>query len=232
MFLNNIESIIKRVESVIDLSSAKLSEEYFYQSLPLCIIDSVFSIGVTYTSTRNTVLRYCKYFDLKVYREYYELPTIEKQESISQLIQKMKKIGTKRFAWEIFKNRQRTSSRNGILKSEAVLKFAEVLNSYEVEYFQDINKIINSSEFEERIKKIPGQKSGISLKYFFMLIGSNDLIKPDRMVLGFLKNCMGKEVKLEEAQILLSEASELLKDKYENMNPRLLDHEIWKYMSQ
>lgn len=52
--------------------------------LPLCIIDSVFSIEVTYTSTRNIVLRYCKYFDLKVYRDsYYELPTIEKQESIS-----------------------------------------------------------------------------------------------------------------------------------------------------
>lgn len=62
-----------------------------------------------------------------------------------------------------------------------------------------------------------------------MLIGSNELVKPDRMILRFLKRCIGKEVRIEEAQLLLSNASELLKNKYENMNPRLLDHEIWKY---
>lgn len=66
--------------------------------MPICIIDTVFSIGVRYTSTRNTVLKYCKYFDLEVYRDSrYKLPEIEKQESVSQFMQKIRLIGTENF---------------------------------------------------------------------------------------------------------------------------------------
>lgn len=39
----------------LDLSDIQMPDEYGYSSLPLCIIDAVFSVGVTYTSTRNTV---------------------------------------------------------------------------------------------------------------------------------------------------------------------------------
>lgn len=39
-----------------DLKPLPLPEEFFYASLPLCVVDAVFSIGVTYTSTANTVV--------------------------------------------------------------------------------------------------------------------------------------------------------------------------------
>ena len=40
-------------ERLFDLNTLTLSESYYYASLPLCVIDAVFSIGVKYTGTQN-----------------------------------------------------------------------------------------------------------------------------------------------------------------------------------
>ncbi len=75
----------------------------------------------------------------------------------------------------MFQNRQRTSSRNGILKAEAVYQFCRVLHKYSVNYLQDVIKLYGNQEFEKEIKLISGQKSGISLVYFYMLVGEDTL---------------------------------------------------------
>lgn len=47
---NEVMDLIKRLaqycDKILDLKRAKLNEEYFYQSLPLCVIDSIYSIGI------------------------------------------------------------------------------------------------------------------------------------------------------------------------------------------
>jgi hypothetical protein len=220
-------------EQTLTLSEAKLGEEYFYQSLPLCVLDAVFSIGVRYESTKAVVTKYCDYFTLKRIRENSGiLPAIEEQESIEEFIQKMDKYGIETFTNEICRNRQRTSTRNGILKTMAVYQFASVLKKYGVNYFQDVPKVMLDIAFEKEIKEIPGQGSGISLRYFFMLAGSNDFIKPDRMILRFLTNALGTTPTLDECQSLLYETSNLLQGKYKHINPRLLDYQIWSYTRQ
>lgn len=42
-------------ERIFSLNTVELSEAYYYDSLPLCIIDAVFSIGVRYIGVQNTV---------------------------------------------------------------------------------------------------------------------------------------------------------------------------------
>jgi len=217
-------------ERVLDLKNAKLSDEYFYQSLPLCIIDAVFSIGVKYEGTRRTVIRYCEHFNLQRIRKDKErLPAIETQESIREFVKKMIFLGIDKFTTEIFCNKQRKSTRSGILKTEAVYRFATILKDYDVNYIQDVPKVINSVDFEKDIKSIPGQGSGISLGYFFMLSGSDDLIKPDRHILAFIKRSFGKKISAQHAQILLEESCNVLKLNYPHLTQRLLDHMIWKY---
>lgn len=56
-------------KSKLDLTNLPHAEEYGYHNLPLCIIDAVFSIGVRYISTENTVKRYCDYFSVTRLRE-------------------------------------------------------------------------------------------------------------------------------------------------------------------
>jgi hypothetical protein len=39
----------------LDFTDLQLDQTHFYQSLPLCVIDAVYSIGVRYSSTEATV---------------------------------------------------------------------------------------------------------------------------------------------------------------------------------
>ena len=65
-----------------------------------------------------------------------------------------------------------------------------------------------------------------------MLAGSDELIKPDRMVLRFLEDCLGRPVGADEALSLVAGAVAELKARYPAMTPRLLDHKIWEYQRE
>lgn len=230
--LEEIQRIAEYCKKNLDLSNAKLSDEYYYNSLPFCVMDSIFSIGVNYSSTRNIVINYCQYFKLKRIRsDKHNTPPISEQESISLFCEKFNQMGLSVFVENIFINKQRTSTKNGILKAQAVYEFCKVLKKYDVEYLQDVQNIILDPQFEEEIKLITGQKSGISLRYFFMLAGSDNFIKPDRMIIRFLEKILERKVSLADSQKLLQETSQILNKDHPNLNPRLLDHQIWNFQS-
>jgi hypothetical protein len=226
----DIQRIADCCDARLDLAAAKLGNEYFYQSLPLCVIDAVWSIGVLYKGVQDVVERYCEHFGLREFRDgQTDLLSVESQESITEFIDKYNEYGVERFTHEIYQNRQRTAPTNGILKSEAVLMFAKVLQYHKVEHLQDVVRVVNDRSFESDIKLVPGQKSGVSLAYFFMLTGSENRVKPDTRVMAFLEDCLNRTVKTSEAEPLLQAAVSLLKPKYTHLMPRLLDHVIWQY---
>jgi hypothetical protein len=228
-----LDKLVERLKPTLNLSTPPVSEEYAYQSLPLCVLDTIFSINAKYESTRNVVIRYCDHYRLqRVRKDPDTLPPIEDQESLSAFIEKITALGVEEFAKTILANRQRTSTRNGILKSEAVLRFAQVLQAHKVEYLQDIETIQGKESFEKAIKEIPGQGSGITIRYFYMLAGSDDFVKPDRMILGFLKEQTGRSCNPDQAQELLSRAANALKPEYPYMTPKLLDNLIWMYQRE
>jgi hypothetical protein len=200
----------------------------YYQSLPLCVIDTVFSIGARYTSTSNTVQRFCTYFNVN--------PTMTTQHvalsdhlSIPQFLALYDQYGVEMFATHIYQNRQRTSTRNGILKAEAVLRFSRVLNDFDINYMQDTPRIVGVPTFESAIQQIPGQTSNISLRYFYMLIGEENYIKPDRMIARFIEHATGKQMTIGQMHTALVEACQLLQDEYPYLKPAILDNLIWQY---
>ena len=133
-------------------------------------------------------------------------------------------------AAKVYVNRQRTSAINGILKADAVAQFTRCLRSYGVEFFQDVPRVADNTQFEAKIRAIRGQASGISLHYFWMLAGSDEFIKPDRHVLRFLSAALSRTVaELDEASTIMKAACEVLKEEYPKLTPRLLDYEVWRY---
>jgi hypothetical protein len=132
-------------------------------------------------------------------------------------------------AKEVYRNLQRTSTRNGILKAEAVLRVGETLASFGVNYKADTPKVIANPLFEAKFMQIPGQRSGVSLRYFYMLAGSENDIKPDRMILRFIYSAIQRQVKLDEAHCLLVEACNELSPTNPGLTPRTLDNVIWQY---
>lgn len=224
----DVAKLAEYCQATLDISSAGLGDEYGYPSVPLCVIDAVFSIGVTYASTQNTVKKFCEYFDIQQTSEAYP-PEPAYQLSVPELIRFYDEYGIDGMAEKVFQNRQRTSVRSGILKAEAVLRFSKALSKFGVKYLQDIQKVVGDLAFEEEIKQIPGQKSGISLRYFYMLAGEKNYIKPDRMILRFTEHVLGKPYGPEDTANLLIQACDLLAKDYPGLTPRKLDNLIWNY---
>lgn len=223
----DIPGIAAYCKAALNLATAKLPDEYYYHSPPHCLVDAVFSIGVRYTSTRNTVHKFCDYYKLPIYSRQ-RLPESE-QTSINQFIELINDSTPDELADTVFQNRQRTSARNGILKAQAVRLFAQVLKLYQVDYLQDVPKIISDLSFEKDIAEIPGQRSGLSTRYFYMLAGSDDYIKPDRMIRRFIYSAINQDLSMQKSHDAIFGAYELLVREYPNLTPRLLDYQIWNY---
>ena len=215
------------------LASAALSHEYYYDSLPQCIIDAVYSIGVRYTSTRNTVINYCN--NTGVARLSTPLGSPSDTHTVNDLLNNIEAHPTVvECANHLFENKQKTSTTNGILKADAVKRFATVLQSHGIQTLSDIRtaSATTISAIESAIKTIPGQKSGISFSYFLMLSGDDNHMKIDRWLLRFVGDALGvhRYNNVSQAYADLLVVCSELKKLYPNLTPRLLDHTIWSYM--
>jgi len=210
------------------LDFSKLTFDGYYQHLPLCVIDAVFSIGAHYTSTRNTVEKFAQHFKLDAHL-VEAVPSVKGQVQLRFLIEAYDKLGVNFLTETVYQNRQRTSTRNGILKSEAVLRFSRVLDQYGIRYIQDVDSVIGQSAFERAIQQIPGQTSGVCLRYFYILAGSSEHVKPDRMILRFIQSALGKVVSAEQGHRYVVEACKILQQTYPSLTPAILDNQIWNY---
>jgi len=230
--MDEVERIVACCKAVLPLERAELGGEYGYNCLPLCVIDAVWSIGVRYGGVKNVVARYCTHCGLHT-------DAACEQHGIEDFLHTMQAQGVLGFADKVFRNAQRTSTRNGILKAEAVYLFASVLHKHGMNTMKDVPKILWYEDlhhelckpYAQEILTLPGQRSGISLSYFYMLTGSSGLVKPDRMVFRFLTETLGRDVTDVDSQRLISYASRRLNTGNPQMTPRMLDHQIWKYQS-
>jgi DNA repair protein RadC len=215
--------------SVLDLSDVPDGGAYGYDDLALCVIDAVWSISVRYEAVRAVVARYIAYADAHLPRPNASAPA----RPLSVFVAAMEREGIEHFADVVFANRQRTSTKNGIPKAEAVYRFARALREAGVEQVVEVGERLRADgAFEQAIAAIPGQGSGVSLRYFYMLCGAHDLVKPDRMIFRFLAEALGRTPTVYEAQELLSAACQQLVQTYPNLTPRTLDNAIWQYQRQ
>jgi hypothetical protein len=211
-----------------DLHTAKLGPEYSYHSLPLCVIDAVFSIGVRHRNVQNVVEAWCVAQTPK-WPKYST--TAKARHIITDLIQVTKGYAGVDLAHRFFGgNRQRTSSRSGILKADAVVQFAKALQKNGVDDFPDIRDADRAERAKQAVRSIPGQGSGLSFDYFLMLAGDDSYVKPDRMICRFVAEAAGRpDISPYTARDAVVAACSILAREFPNLTPRLLDHLIWSY---
>lgn len=205
--------------------------ESFYKSLPICIIDAVFSIGVNYQSVEKATNTFLDYFGLEISREF----PIKDEYTINRFISDMGTFESfEEAAKKGFNNMQRTSSVNGILKAEACYRVAEVFKKHGINTLSDFNTYTNKAELDSDILKVKGQGSGIMLKYLYMLAGNTNEVKPDRHLVNFMKTIFpqlsmdSKDHK--EIKMIMEETVLQLKTKYPQLTERFLDVLIWEHM--
>lgn len=214
------------------LDAPVLADEYRYASLPICVVDAVFSIGVRYTSTQKVVENLCAHTGWTRFAASRDSRG-KGEHGVPDLISIFLEIGTDGMADRVFQNRQRTSSRSGILKSEAVLLFCQALTDAGISHFTDFD-YERRAYAEAIILGLPGQSSGIAFDYFMMLSGDDNLIKPDRMVQRYVRNALSLTAipQPRQAAILVQLAAKELRRRGLPWTPLSLDHAIWRYQSE
>jgi hypothetical protein len=195
-----------------------------YDSVGLALIDAVWSIGVRYQSVENVIARY-RAERLSAGGD----PDGDRPKDVRRFVERCG--GSEAFATCVG-NRQRTSTRNGILKAEAVLREARILEREGVAVPADLADA--DPERLEHLRRewssVPGQGSGVSWRAFSMLVGLAD-VKPDRMVRRFVAAALGRPnqsaVRADEARVLVMATAARL-----GVAPRDLDYAIWAYQSR
>jgi|SRR6516164_3332743 hypothetical protein len=161
-------------EKIPNLENAVLGREYFYHSLPLCVIDAVFSIGVLYRNAQKAVEAWCavQYPNWPIARTLSE----NRRYTIGDFVRLTDgKQGLALTQTFFGGNRQRTSTRNGILKADATVRFAKALQEAGIEDFGDIRDPARADLAWRTVRIIPGQGSGLSFDYLQMLAGDDSL---------------------------------------------------------
>ena len=224
----NIQKLVAYIRGTLtDLSSPPPDSAYEYASIGLCAIDAVFSLGVRYESTERTVREWCARYGWEMSRA-----RTDRERTITEFLQVLQPYEN---CWEdmarkVFNNCQRTSTRSGILKAEAVYRFCRVLQDFGIENFADVLKDGRREDLRREIKAIPGQGTGLSFNYFLILAGNTDAVKADRMVTRFVANALAvRNVPQAIAETLVREASAVLRPEFPNLTPSLLDNKIWNF---
>jgi hypothetical protein len=188
-------------------------------SLALCIIDSIWSIGVNYD--RHVI---------PVLNRYREIATASERDvnldTPCDLAATIEQCGGSDSFAQAVKSRHRTSSTNGILKAEAVNQAAQLFCENRILTAQDL--AARETDVKPGWYRIRGQRSGVSWKYLLMLAGI-DGTKPDRMIHSYITAAIGVAVTNEEAVELLTN----VRQSWPEPRPSLLelDHAIWRHES-
>ena len=193
----------------------------YRSSLALCVMDSIWSIGIRYQTVEMVLNRYLKargYAGLKESQSCLDGPRalLEWVEALSM------PGGTPA---EVFsgavQNKNRTSSVNGILKAEAVLQACFLLKSMGIDSPKDL---LAQSDVVEPLwcSEVKGQASGISWRYLLMLSGQSG-VKPDRWIISFMQR-MGVGAGMSPKDFVQTIVAGIGQ---EDIDATAVDHRIW-----
>ena len=211
--------VVERCEQFRD---SKAPDGY-RDGLALCVIDSIQSTGVTYSSVINVIDAYRRYR-----RERDADPYVD---GVPELLATFDELGGPDGWAHKIGNQNRTSTHAGApLKATAIRDAATVLAAEGVgttrallERVEDTTRL---AIVEAAWRGVVGQRSGITWHYMQMLAGIPG-IKPDRMIVRFVADSLGlprRSVTPAFAlEILLAAAAEM------DVSQTDLDHGIWQW---
>lgn len=213
-----LQSLIARCEQF----RGAVAPSGYRDGLALCIIDSVQSTGVTYSSVESVVDRY------RAYRRAQS--GNPNSDGVPELLATFEELGGPDGWVGQIGNRNRTSTRNGVLKAEAIRDAAQTLAAEGIETAAALRDAAGDEDRLARVgaawRAVTGQISGITWHYVQMLAGIQG-VKPDRMICRFVADSLGlprKGVTTEFAGVIVTAAATEM-----GMSPTDLDHGIWQW---
>ena len=213
-----LQALVERCEQFRDAKAPK----GYRDGLALCVIDSVQSTGVTYSSVEKVVARY------RAYRR--NEGGDPNHDGVGELLATFDELDGP-YGWsQKIGNGNRTSTRGGVLKAEAIRDAALVLTAEGIETTASLREAAEDATSLARVEaawcRVTGQRSGITWRYVQMLVGIPG-VKPDRMICRFVADAL--ELPRNSfttgfaLRTLTAAAMEM------GISPTDLDHAVWQW---
>jgi len=203
--------------------------QYRWTSLTYCIVDAVWSLGSDYDAVViKMVNNVAAIFDDRSPTILAESALPKDPVPLKRFLERFQQTET---LIEVT-NRQLTSTRNGARKAEVVRQQAMRLHDARVDTLADAQELLDdparTEEVDRALVGLPGDgQYGIRRGYFWMLVGDESRVKPDRMVLRWLR-AQGSEARdPATAAVVLREVADHLTASGRPTTPWEVDHAIW-----
>jgi len=213
---SELDLVVARCRDVLGDPATWVTPLGYPDSLGLCVLDSIWSIGVRYQSVERVVTAYRA-----------AAPGADTS-SATDLRRAIADAGGPEGLATLVGNRQRTSTRGGQLKAVAVDQGAQALIAAGIDTTAQLRtaSVAALAAAEATWRTVAGQHSGISWHALRLLAGFQD-VKPDRMVQRFVVASTGSRTTPDAAASVVTAAAGVL-----NVEVRALDHRIWQYQSR
>ncbi|MFI5494875.1 hypothetical protein [Actinoplanes sp. NPDC051859] len=202
-----------------------------WASLSYCILDAVWSIGARYDAVVVPLVR--RISELAGDTTPLIPPGSPPPDDPMRLERFLARYPDT-MALQAITNAQRTSTRAGIAKADAALRFARVFAEQGINDLSSAATLVVDgssvrSQIDHALAAVPGAgRAGIRLSYLWMLVGDDDAIKPDRMVLRWLARHAAPVSPVQARVMLHDAASALSKRLHRPVTPWMVDHAIWR----
>ena len=218
-----IDKFVEYCRMNLDLTE---SETYNYRSLPICIIDCVYSLRAKYYSVTVPITK-------RYAAAYMNGDTHAKGDTVSQFLQHVDEIGgPEAFASKVLKNHQQLGGKAHIPKEQVCYKLAQYLSYLQIESIEDFQQFKSQELLEIVIRAVKGLGDA-GTNYLFMLAGDANRCKTDVHIHRCIKDACGVNISNDDCQKLFVEAVSILKEDYPSLTVRKLDGIIWrKYQNQ
>lgn len=191
---------------------------YSYDSLPLCIIDCVYSLTVRYAVAQKAV---------NAYRFFLRMRNIsEHDDSLLEFMNYSRQYGEKAFnAMAFYNNNNKLSGR---LKLNVCLDIADKLyHLLGINTLEDFRNYSKKDLLEIVLHSIKGMGTA-GVNYLFMLTGDENRCKFDARLKEIILKVLGKNINDDECRHLLEETVNLLRNQYDGLTVRTLDYYLWE----
>ena len=215
------------IDGIVDLNPQKRTRRW--SSISLCVLDAVWSIGAHYDKVvAPLVIEFARSQGVtNAVVPVNEVPTDDPLPAPTLAM-------FDEDALLNLTNMQRTSTRGGVTKAYASIAFARVLSDNGIETLSDAIHVLADKEelttIDTELSSVPGDgQHGIRRGYFWMLVGDDNRIKPDRMILSWFRR-LGLPSDPGLAESYIRTAAPLVSARLNPfVTPWQIDHAIWKH---
>jgi hypothetical protein len=133
------------------------------------------------------------------------------EQRLSEFVEHVRERGVDGFASSVLRNRQTIPVDPTVLKAEVALRLGEIFVDRGIERYADVSPALSDEvrrdELVAGVRAVPGSTTSYAGGWLSRLVGDDDLVEPDPVLVQWIGRAIGRYVEPAEAEALLRAAA-------------------------